>query len=70
MTVTAGKEDKRFQSLSLTPAGRKLVPKLATLADESDAEFFGHLTDEQRDAVTDLLKDIVRRLGLKDVPTQ
>lgn len=67
---SAGGDDKRFQSVGLTAAGKKLVPKLAKLADENDAEFFGHLTDEQRDAVTDLLKDIVRRHGLKDIPTQ
>lgn len=67
---SAGGDDKRFQSVGLTAAGKKLVPKLAALADENDAEFFGHLTDEQRDAVADLLKDIVRRHGLKDLPTQ
>lgn len=67
---SAGGDDKRFQSVGLTAAGKKLVPKLAALADENDAEFFGHLTGEQRDAVADLLKDIVRRHGLKDLPTQ
>lgn len=70
VTRTSGEGDKRFQSVGLTAAGKKLVPKLAALADENDAEFFGHLTGEQRDAVTDLLKDIVRRHGLKDFPTQ
>lgn len=67
---SAGGNDKRFQSVGLTAAGKKLVPKLAKLADENDAEFFGHLTGEQRDAVTDLLKDVVRRHGLKDIPTR
>jgi DNA-binding MarR family transcriptional regulator len=67
---TAGGNDKRFQSVGLTVTGRKLVPKLAALADANDAEFFGHLTDEQRDRLTELLQDIVRRHGLKDLPTQ
>jgi DNA-binding MarR family transcriptional regulator len=67
---TAGGGDKRFQSVGLTAAGRKLVPKLAALADQNDAEFFGHLSDEQRNAVADVLKDIVRRHGMKDIPTQ
>jgi DNA-binding MarR family transcriptional regulator len=66
---SAGRDDKRFQSVGLTAAGRKLVPNLAALADANDAEFFGHLTDDQRDAVTDILKDVVRRHGLKDIPT-
>ncbi|MBA4191372.1 MAG: MarR family transcriptional regulator [Planctomycetaceae bacterium] len=70
VTRSAGKEDRRFQSVSLTAAGRNLVPKLAALADRNDGEFFGHLTDAERDGLADLLKDVVRRHGLKDIPTQ
>jgi MarR family transcriptional regulator, lower aerobic nicotinate degradation pathway regulator len=66
----AGGDDKRFQSVGLTAAGKKLVPKLAALADANDAAFFGHLSDEQRDELADLLKDVVRRHGLKDIPTR
>jgi DNA-binding MarR family transcriptional regulator len=65
---TAETGDRRFQSLALTPAGRKLVPVLAALADQNDAEFFGRLTDEQRSGLLALLKDIVRERQLKDVP--
>lgn len=65
---TAGKQDKRYQTVALTAAGRKLVPELAALADTNDAEFFGHLSAAQRDELTDLLKDVVRRHGLKDTP--
>jgi DNA-binding MarR family transcriptional regulator len=65
---TAGTEDKRFQAVALTAAGRKLVPTLAALADTNDAEFFGHLSDEQRERLVELMKDIVRRHRLKDVP--
>ena len=67
---SAGGDDRRFQSVGLTAAGRRLVPKLAALADENDSEFFGHLSDEQRDQLADLLKDVVRRRGLKGIPTQ
>lgn len=67
---SAGGDDRRFQSVGLTAAGRSLVPKLAALADENDSEFFGHLSDEQRDQLADLLKDVVRRRGLKGIPTQ
>lgn len=67
---SAGGDDKRFQSVGLTAAGRKLVPRLARLADENDAEFFGHLTDEQRGQLAAVLKDVVRRHGLKDIPTE
>ncbi|HEY1923106.1 MAG TPA: MarR family transcriptional regulator [Tepidisphaeraceae bacterium] len=65
---TVEKGDRRFQSLALTPAGRKLVPVLAALADQNDAEFFGYLSDQQRTDLTDLLKDIVRRRDLKNIP--
>jgi DNA-binding MarR family transcriptional regulator len=65
---TVEKGDRRFQTLVLTPAGRKLVPVLAALADKNDAEFFDHLSDSERADLIALLKDIVRRRGLKDVP--
>jgi len=65
---TAERGDRRFQSLVLTPAGRKLVPVLAHLADQNDAEFFGQLADEQRSGLIALLKDIVRERELKEVP--
>jgi DNA-binding MarR family transcriptional regulator len=60
--------DGRFQLVSLTPAGQKLVPVLAKLADENDREFFGHLSAEQRQRLIAQLKDIVSRHGWKDVP--
>ena len=65
---SAGRDDKRFQSVGLTAAGRKLVPVLAALADANDAEFFGHLGAGQRAALVEVMKDVVRRHGLKDVP--
>jgi DNA-binding MarR family transcriptional regulator len=65
---TVEKADRRFQSLVLAPPGRKLVPILAALADQNDAEFFGHLTDEQESTLVVTLKEIVRRRGLSNVP--
>ena len=64
----AVKGDQRYQSVELTATGRKLVPILALLADQNDAEFFGHLSAEEHTRLMDLLKDIVRRNGLKDIP--
>lgn len=65
---TAGVADKRFQTVALTAAGQRLVPKLAALADLNDAEFFGHWSGVQRAELVALMKDVVRRHGLKDVP--
>jgi DNA-binding MarR family transcriptional regulator len=60
--------DGRGQFLTLTAAGRRLVPVLAALADQNDAEFFGHLSMEDREKVMHVLKEIVERRGLKSVP--
>jgi len=61
-------KDGRAQTLSLTPAGRGLVPKLAGLADKNDAEFFDHLTATDRAALLRILQGIVEKRGLKSLP--
>ena len=68
VTRTASEQDARAQVLALTRQGRVLVPKLAAIADRNDAEFFGHLSQRERAAIEDAMKDIVRRLGLKGQP--
>jgi DNA-binding MarR family transcriptional regulator len=70
VTRTQDKDDRRWQALTLTAAGRALVPKLATLADRNDAEFFGHLKARERAALIATMKDIVQRRGLKTIPTE
>lgn len=61
-------DDRRFQSLALSKAGRALVPQLARLADANDAEFFGHLSASRRKALESTLREIVTRHGLKAIP--
>jgi len=60
--------DKRGQLLSLTPEGRAKVPLLARLADANDAEYFGVLTGEERDALDRILRGLVERRGLTVTP--
>lgn len=60
--------DRRYQTVELTPAGRRLVPVLAHLADDNDREFFGHLRPAEKTWLVGLLADIVRRHGWKDLP--
>ena len=60
--------DRRYQSVALTPKGRKLVPTLAQLADENDQEFFGHLSKDSQAGLVQLLKSLVHRHGWKNVP--
>jgi DNA-binding MarR family transcriptional regulator len=67
---TASTEDRRQQTLSLTTAGRKLVPALSVLADRNDAEFFGHLKPAERATLVKIMRDIVRRHDLKTIPTE
>jgi DNA-binding MarR family transcriptional regulator len=65
----ANPEDKRAQTLALTTRGRSLVPRLAKIADENDAAFFGLLTASDRGNLHRILQRIVELRGLKDVPT-
>jgi len=65
---TAHPQDGRAQTLSLTKAGRALVPKLAALADRNDAEFFDHLTPADRAALLRTLREIVEKRGLQSMP--
>ena len=68
LTRVPGKTDRRYQDLALTAAGRALVPELSDLADQNDAEFFGHLLPEDRAAIRRLMMDIVRQFGLRTTP--
>ena len=56
----ADSRDGRAQTLALTPRGSGLVPELAALADQNDAEFFGDLTKAERETLERLLKGVGR----------
>lgn len=64
----SAEHDARVQQLALTAAGRRLVPRLAALADANDAHFFDLLPTAQRDALLATLQQIARTHGLKDLP--
>lgn len=70
VTRTAREDDRRFQTLAITDAGRALVPDLAGLADANDAAFFGHMPDTDRMALLRLLTGLVRHHNLKTIPTE
>lgn len=61
-------DDARAHLLALTPAGRVMVPRLAALADRNDAEFFDHLTAQERTTIEGILRTIVERRGLTAIP--
>lgn len=62
--------DGREQNLELTAEGKKLVPALAALADQNDAHFFGHLSTDDKTRLAKLMKDIIGRQKLKQIPTK
>jgi DNA-binding MarR family transcriptional regulator len=62
------RDDRRFQDIGLTAAGRRMVPGLAGVADENDEEFFSALTRSEREALIATLKKLVRVHGLHRVP--
>ncbi|MBP7339023.1 MarR family winged helix-turn-helix transcriptional regulator [Niveispirillum sp.] len=62
--------DGRAHTLSLTGTGTGLVPDLARLADENEAEFFASLTDEERRVMESALRRIVSDCGLTHLPVE
>jgi len=63
-------DDRRFQSIALTAAGRRLVPQLATMADQNDEEFFRPLSARERIALIATLKKLVEAHRLQTLPTE
>ncbi len=64
----ANAQDGRAHTLSLTPAARTLVPRLAALADRNDAEFFGGLTGPEQRQLRALLQKIALQHELIATP--
>ena len=65
---TASESDGRAQTLSLTPAGRRLVPVLAGLADENDAECFATLSQRDRHTLLRVLQALAQQHHLASAP--
>ena len=63
-------DDRRFQSIALTAAGRRMIPQLAALADQNDEEFFGALSAGERAALMAMMKKLVQAHRLQTVPTE
>jgi len=63
-------DDRRFQSSALTPAGRRLIPQLAALADQNDEEFFRPLSAGERAALIATMKKLVQAHDLQTQPTE
>jgi DNA-binding MarR family transcriptional regulator len=65
---TYSTEDRRWQTLSLTAGGKRLVPQLAKLADANDKEFFTCLSARERNELVETLKKLVKLNQLSTLP--
>jgi DNA-binding MarR family transcriptional regulator len=68
VSVRSDARDGRAQLVSIEAAGRRLVPTLASLADENDAEAFGSLDRDERAQLLSILHKLVEELGLRAAP--
>lgn len=68
VSVRGDARDGRAQLVTIRASGRRLVPKLAALADENDAEAFGHLEQDQRAFLLTTLRAIAEHVGLVGAP--
>ena len=63
-------KDRRAQTLALSKAGAALVPDLSTLADRNDAEFFAHLSPEERSQLEGMLRRMVQQFQMTGMPVE
>lgn len=61
-------EDRRAVRISLTPEGRRLVPKLAREADENDRAFFAVLPERKRAELLAAIKALLAVHGGDEMP--
>jgi len=64
----ASPRDKRAQLLSLTPSGRRTLPRLRAMADDNDAHFFGRLDAAERAQLRRLLQKLADAHAITTVP--
>jgi DNA-binding MarR family transcriptional regulator len=63
-------DDRRFQSIALTAAGRRMIPQLAALADQNDDQFFHPLSAKERAVLIQIMKKLVQAHRLQTLPTE
>lgn len=66
VTRTESSGDRRYQEIKLTPAAITLVPKLASIADKNDENFFSVLTPSER---KNLMNTLVKLADLHKLNT-
>ncbi len=64
----ASRNDGRAQQIRLSSIGRKLVPRLAAIADENEEAYFGDLPAGVREVLIGLMKNIVEESQMTQIP--
>jgi DNA-binding MarR family transcriptional regulator len=62
--------DGRAHSLRLTARGKRMVPQLAALAEQNEAECFAHLSNDDRATLQRILMEAVVQLGITTTPIE
>ena len=62
--------DRRYQEVQLTAVAKKLIPKLAKIADENDEYFFSILSDSEKKALTKTLNKLTKQHKLEAHPVE
>ncbi len=70
VTRTESTSDRRYQEIQLTETSITLVPKLAQIADQNDAEFFSTLTEDEKDTLKNMLIKLARLHKLNTNPIE
>ena len=63
-----GVEDRRSLTLDLSDTGKKLLPKLVSLADRNDESFFGSLSKADKDHLKRIMKNLIEANKLTKKP--
>jgi DNA-binding MarR family transcriptional regulator len=68
ITRKSSPADGRAQILKMAPKGNKLLPLLASEADENDEAAFGFLSDKKKDDLKKILQEVAKHAGLHRYP--
>jgi DNA-binding MarR family transcriptional regulator len=68
ITRTTSREDNRVQLVSLTRAGRRVLPELAAIADANDSRFFDALDADEQATLRKLLNRLADVHRINNLP--
>lgn len=70
VTRTESSGDRRYQEIKLTARAIKLVPKLASIADENDENFFSILSQSEKKSLINTLMKLAETHKLNTSPIE